>query len=136
MATAAYTRKVYPSSPEPNDPVVVTTYMIKANGKAATVPIPFRGILAHAEIVTAVALSSGDLVVTLTDGDAVTLGTLTAAESGSDVGDTANIAFDTSVTNDILTLDNEDLTLTMAGTSAGEVMIYLIFESAVGQAVV
>jgi len=131
---SVYTRLIGPSLPLPSDPLVVSAYIVKAASSTVKVPIPSKGVLAHAEAHTIVAVASADLVYTIKNDSSTTLGAITVAQSGSAVGTEDEWVKSATNNNDYI-LDNGHIQVAMGGASAGACMLYFVLEGASNQQV-
>ncbi len=132
--TDVYTPLISRSSPTPGVRAVISMSFPAVAGDYL-VPIPFRGRLVHAQASTLIAVgATNDVSVGLEKDVAggTVLGTMTVAAS-STVGTEDTVAL-SDVSSDTLTVDNQDICVAVTGSqTSGQCMLYMIFESAVGQ---
>jgi len=133
--TDVYTPLIDRSSPTPGCRAVVSAYIPAVQGDYL-VPIPFRGRLVHCQ--TSVIVATGathDHAVALEKDVAggTVLASGTVANS-SGVGTEDTLTLTAGLTSDDFTVDNQDICVADTGTTnTGSFMLYMIFESAVGQ---
>ncbi len=134
--TDVYTSNISRSSVTPGCRTTVSTIFPATKGDFL-VPIPFRGRLVHAQsnVIVAVGGSAADITVSLEKDAAggTSLGTMTVAASAG-VGTEDTVTLTTSGAKDALSIDNQDICVAVTGSQAsGMCMLYMIFESSVGQ---
>lgn len=132
---AVYTRKVEPAVVGANDPSVVSTVLVLgAAAQTIKIPVPGRARVAHVEMHERTLVGTNDCTCTFKNDAGTTLGTATAATSGSAIGDvTAWTASASNRADYIIDNGHFQITTTDTGSPTGTVEIYVVLESASGQ---
>jgi len=127
--TDVYTPQSYRTCQAPGHRTVVPA-VVNLKGDLL-VPIPFRGKLVAFQTSTTVVITSDDVVIGLEKDVAggTLLGAVTVLESGSAVGTEDIGTLTAGLTEEQLTIDNQDICLAVTGEhDAGQVNVFMIFE--------
>jgi hypothetical protein len=132
---AVYTRKIAPAVVGASDPSVISCKLeLGAAAQTIKIPVPGRAFVAHVEMHERTLIGTNDCTCTFKNDAGTTLGTATAATSGSAIGDiTAWTASYTNRADAIIDNGHFQITTTDTGSPTGTVEIYVVLESASGQ---